>query len=84
VRLLVDANLSPRVAQTLRDNGHDAVHVIDVGLATATDTEIAARADFPSHWLCATPGARPSPATSMAADSVLSLGPWTWSRTSSP
>jgi hypothetical protein len=45
VRLLVDATLSPRVAQALRDNGHDAIHVIDVGLATATDTEIAAHAE---------------------------------------
>jgi predicted nuclease of predicted toxin-antitoxin system len=61
VRLLVDANLSPRVAQALRNHGHDAIHVIDVDLATASDTEIAARAeadgsivvtadnDFPMH-----------------------------------
>ena len=61
MRLLVDANLSPRVAQALRDNGHDAVHVVDVGLATTSDTEIADRAeadglivvtadtDFPMH-----------------------------------
>jgi predicted nuclease of predicted toxin-antitoxin system len=60
VRLPVDANLSPRVAPALRDNGH-AAHVTDVGLATASDAEIAARAeadglivvtadtDFPMH-----------------------------------
>jgi predicted nuclease of predicted toxin-antitoxin system len=61
VRRLVDANLSPRVVQALRDNGHDAAHVVDVGLATASDTEIAAHVeadglivvtadtDFPMH-----------------------------------
>ena len=32
MRLLVDANLSARIVQTLRDHGHDAVHVIDVDL----------------------------------------------------
>ena len=37
VNLLVDANLSPAVAAQLRNAGHDAVHVIDVGLATALD-----------------------------------------------
>jgi len=45
VNLLVDANLSPAVAAELRDAGHDAVHVIDVGLATALDTEIVDYAD---------------------------------------
>ena len=45
MNLLVDANLSPAVAAELRDAGHDAVHVIDVGLATALDTEIVDYAD---------------------------------------
>ena len=45
MRLLVDANLSPRIVQTLREHGHEAVHVIDVDLATATDAEIVAHAD---------------------------------------
>jgi predicted nuclease of predicted toxin-antitoxin system len=45
VNLLVDANLSPAVAAELCDAGHDAVHVIDVGLATALDPEIADYAD---------------------------------------
>ena len=41
----VDANLSPRIAQALRGHGHEAVHVVDVDLATATDTEIVAHAE---------------------------------------
>ena len=45
MRLLVDANLSPAVAAQLRDAGHDAVHVIDVGLATATDPKIVEHAE---------------------------------------
>jgi predicted nuclease of predicted toxin-antitoxin system len=41
VRLLVDANMSPRVAVELKALGHDAVHVADVGLLKASDTSIA-------------------------------------------
>ena len=37
---VVDANLSPRLAALLRDAGHDAVHVRDIGLRTASDDEI--------------------------------------------
>jgi predicted nuclease of predicted toxin-antitoxin system len=44
MRLLLDANLSPRVAAGLRDAGFDAVHVVDLGLVTATDNEIFDRA----------------------------------------
>jgi predicted nuclease of predicted toxin-antitoxin system len=40
VRFLVDANISPRVAEWLRNNGHDAVHVFEVGLNQAGDREI--------------------------------------------
>jgi predicted nuclease of predicted toxin-antitoxin system len=40
VNYVVDANLSPRLAQLLRDAGHDAVHVRDIGLRTASDDEI--------------------------------------------
>ncbi len=36
--------LSTRVAEGLRQAGHDAVHVRDYGLARATDDEILARA----------------------------------------
>lgn len=44
MRYLVDANLSPVVAERLRDAGHDAVHVADLGLLTASDEEILDRA----------------------------------------
>ncbi len=37
---VVDANLSPRLAGLLRDAGHDAVHVRDIGLRAASDDEI--------------------------------------------
>jgi len=40
VNYVVDANLSPRLAALLRDAGHDAVHVRDIGLRTASDDEI--------------------------------------------
>jgi predicted nuclease of predicted toxin-antitoxin system len=42
VKLLVDANLSPRVAERLADSGYDATHVCDHGLLTASDEAIAA------------------------------------------
>jgi uncharacterized protein (DUF433 family) len=42
VRLLVDANLSPRVAAHLSSVGFEAVHVADVGLLTAADDVIQA------------------------------------------
>lgn len=44
MKLLVDANLSPRVTEALRGAGYDAVHVADLGLLTATDDEIFDRA----------------------------------------
>ena len=40
MRLLVDANLSPVVSARLRDAGHEAIHVYDVGLAQARDEAI--------------------------------------------
>jgi len=40
VKLLIDANLSPAVARRLVATDHDAVHVFDVALGTATDDEI--------------------------------------------
>jgi predicted nuclease of predicted toxin-antitoxin system len=44
VRLLVDANLAPIVAARLRDAGHDALHVVEIGLHSASDVEILDRA----------------------------------------
>jgi predicted nuclease of predicted toxin-antitoxin system len=44
VRLLIDANLSPRVAATLRNAGHEAVHVADIGMLGASDDAILAHA----------------------------------------
>jgi len=44
VRLLIDANLSPRVASRLRGAGHDAIHVADIGMLTAPDHAILAHA----------------------------------------
>lgn len=37
MRFLVDANLSPRVAEWLRERGHDAVHVFEIALNQAGD-----------------------------------------------
>ena len=44
MRLLIDANLSPRIAARLRGAGHDAVHVADVGMLAAPDGAILAHA----------------------------------------
>lgn len=45
VRLLLDENLSPRVAEILRnEDGLDAVHIRDRGLLEAKDHEILERA----------------------------------------
>lgn len=40
MKLLLDANLSPEVGRRLKEAGHDAIHVADIGLLTATDPEI--------------------------------------------
>ena len=40
MKFLVDANLSPRIADRLGQAGHDAVHVHEVGLTTADDDAI--------------------------------------------
>jgi predicted nuclease of predicted toxin-antitoxin system len=40
VKLLLDANLSPEVGRRLKEAGHDAIHVRDIGLLSAPDPEI--------------------------------------------
>ena len=71
MRLLVDANLSSRVAELLRGDGHDAVHVRERGLQRAEDPEVAGVAvaeeralisedtDFARCWLTPRPIAPP-------------------------
>ena len=44
VKLLLDENLSPRVAEALRGEGIDACHVRDRGLLQATDPAVLDRA----------------------------------------
>lgn len=40
MKFLLDANLSPEVARFLKEAGHDAIHVGDIGLLSAPDPEI--------------------------------------------
>jgi predicted nuclease of predicted toxin-antitoxin system len=44
VRLLVDEMYSERVAELLRERGHDAVHVREIGLGGAPDADVLSRA----------------------------------------
>jgi predicted nuclease of predicted toxin-antitoxin system len=44
VKLLLDENLSPTVAQKLREEGLDVAHVRDRGLLAATDAEVLEKA----------------------------------------
>jgi predicted nuclease of predicted toxin-antitoxin system len=44
LRFLIDASLSPRVAESLRSAGHEAVHVRDHGLQSAADNEVLEKA----------------------------------------
>jgi predicted nuclease of predicted toxin-antitoxin system len=71
VKLLLDNNLSVRLASTLNGAGFDAVHVRDLGLAAAEDAEVLARAEADERilvsadndfgtLLAATRAARPS------------------------
>lgn len=44
MKFLIDAQLPPALAHWLREQGHDAEHVTDIGLLGATDSEVAERA----------------------------------------
>lgn len=53
MRLLVDANLSPRLLAPLRNEGFDTTHVADIGLDTATDSvifDLAGSEGFVCRW----------------------------------
>jgi predicted nuclease of predicted toxin-antitoxin system len=51
MRLLIDNNLSPRLAERLRVAGHDVVHVRDIGLQAATDGIVLERAQTENRVL---------------------------------
>jgi len=44
LRFLIDESLSARVARLLDAEGHDAVHLADLGLLGAVDTDVMAAA----------------------------------------
>ncbi|MCP4757738.1 MAG: hypothetical protein GY866_43320 [Proteobacteria bacterium] len=45
MKFLVDNALSPLIAQSLRKSGHDAIHVGEIELQSATDSDIFKRAE---------------------------------------
>lgn len=40
MKFLIDQNRSPRLAELLREHGHDAVHTLELGLERAEDDEL--------------------------------------------
>ncbi len=47
MKFLIDECLRPLVAAGLRDVGHDAIHVGDVGLLPAREWRVSGRVDRP-------------------------------------
>lgn len=45
MNFLIDAQLPPALGGWLRDRGHQAAHVFEVGMVTASDADIAERAE---------------------------------------
>lgn len=45
MKFLVDAQLPPALCGWLRERGHAAAHVFEIGMVGASDAEIAARAE---------------------------------------
>ncbi|MGH3769816.1 MAG: DUF5615 family PIN-like protein [Pseudonocardiaceae bacterium] len=43
MRFLIDENLSPRIRTLLIAGGHDATHIRDHGMASASDTQVLAK-----------------------------------------
>ncbi len=44
MRLLLDENISPRICILISAQGHDSIHVRDLGLTSAADRDVLARA----------------------------------------
>jgi predicted nuclease of predicted toxin-antitoxin system len=51
VKFLIDMPLSPALATWLREQGHDAVHAVELGLHRAPDVDIMARAKQDSRTI---------------------------------
>lgn len=51
MRLLIDNNLSPLLAERFKAAGHDSVHVRDIGLQAATDSVVLERAQAENRVL---------------------------------
>ncbi len=49
MKFLLDMPVSPQLVKTLQQHGHSGVHVQDIGMATAKDSEIVARARHESR-----------------------------------
>lgn len=45
MKFLIDAQLPPALCGWLRERGHEAVHVSEIGMIASSDAEIAARAE---------------------------------------
>jgi len=44
MKFLADMGISPRVVRTLRDNGHDAIHLQEQGLGRMSDADVLIKA----------------------------------------
>ena len=51
MKFLIDNNLSPLLAESLTAQGHDAIHLRDLGMQAATDEVVLARAAAESRVL---------------------------------
>lgn len=73
MRYLLDANLSPAIADDLVDNGFDVLHVGDIGMLYATEEETEATPPVGKHTYVRSghvPG--PAGATSVTTTSSMS------------